>query len=421
MRPNDETMYNGSTVVNEEQPQVENNGKKKPSWATIGLGAATGILMGAGAIYAATASKGDEEPVANAEKEEPTDQQLAENVEETTTETVETVETVTTEVAQAAPAVHHVTPAVVGHVAVADVTPGMSFSDAFEEARAEVGPGGLFYWRGGIYCTYTKEEWDSMSDAQKHQFASKVNPQYGVSDIHVAQITEEHPEIYITANEVHIHDDGYTITDPDEPLVYVGSEEGVFDGKDVSIDHIIYDGHKGAIVDYKDENEHDFAVVDMNDNENVDNGEILDLETGELLATDFTPLENQGDGEGEVEDVPATPEDDLADNKEDTPEADKVVNDGEPEVNYLGEGDVVIAGKEAHVDAYTVDGHQAAIIDFKDEDSHDVAAIDFNDNLNLDNGEAMDMETGELLNSDLTAITTSTDDIAEITDQPVDL
>ncbi len=48
----------------------------------------------------------------------------------------------------------------------------MCFNDAFAAARAEVGPNGVFEWRGGVYGTYYAEEWDNFSDEYKEEFAS---------------------------------------------------------------------------------------------------------------------------------------------------------------------------------------------------------------------------------------------------------
>lgn len=63
---------------------------------------------------------------------------------------------------------------------VAHVNDSMSFEDAFASAREDVGPGGVFYWHGGIYGTYYKEEWDSMSAEEKSEFgdlASNMFPE----------------------------------------------------------------------------------------------------------------------------------------------------------------------------------------------------------------------------------------------------
>ena len=440
MRPNDETIYGDSTILDENQPQVENDSKKKPAWATIGLGAATGILMGAGAIYAATSKAADTEETTPAGNEEANMALPEENTEESATSPAENEATVapeateTPQVTAAAPSVNHEAPAFVGHVEVASVTPGTSFADAFAEARAEVGPGGVFHWRGGIYNTYTQEEWNSMSDAQKHQFASRINPEYSVSDIKISEITVEHPQVYVNADEVHIYGQG----EDDVHLIgYLGDEDVIIDDQNVNIEHFTIDGHQAAIINYEDENEHSIAILDKNGNGTIDDGEAMDLVTGDLLTADLTPLaveENSDDASEPASPVapeaPVTPdvaENDMAESDESVAANEEkegetiAASDETPEATYHGEADVMLDGKEAHVEAYTVNGHQAAIVSFKDEDTHDIAIVDTNDNEELDDGEAMDLETGDLLNSDLSPMAPSTDDLAEVTDQTCDL
>ena len=53
----------------------------------------------------------------------------------------------------------------------------LSFSQAFGEARDEVGPGGLFIWQGNIYNTFTKEEWQGLSLSQRQEFLADVGYQ----------------------------------------------------------------------------------------------------------------------------------------------------------------------------------------------------------------------------------------------------
>lgn len=48
----------------------------------------------------------------------------------------------------------------------------MSFNEAFAVARKEVGPNGVFEWRGNVYGTYYSEEWDNLSDDYKEQFGN---------------------------------------------------------------------------------------------------------------------------------------------------------------------------------------------------------------------------------------------------------
>lgn len=49
-----------------------------------------------------------------------------------------------------------------------------SFSSAFENARKLQGPGGLFEYKGELYNTYFKEEWDSMSIEEKNDYYAQI-------------------------------------------------------------------------------------------------------------------------------------------------------------------------------------------------------------------------------------------------------
>lgn len=59
---------------------------------------------------------------------------------------------------------------------VAEVNQEGTFKEAFDAARAQVGPGGVFEWRGQWYNTYTAEEWTGMEPAGKEDYATLVKP-----------------------------------------------------------------------------------------------------------------------------------------------------------------------------------------------------------------------------------------------------
>ncbi len=48
----------------------------------------------------------------------------------------------------------------------------LSFSQAFAQARATLGAGGVFYWHGGVYGTYYATEWNAMTPAEQHEFTA---------------------------------------------------------------------------------------------------------------------------------------------------------------------------------------------------------------------------------------------------------
>ena len=60
-------------------------------------------------------------------------------------------------------------------IRVAQVNDDMTFSQAFAEARQQVGPGGVFEWHGKVYGTYYKNEWDQMSGQERAEWQAKVD------------------------------------------------------------------------------------------------------------------------------------------------------------------------------------------------------------------------------------------------------
>ena len=100
----------------------------KETWKPVTIGGVTGILMGAGAMYGVQAMASGNEAIAVEEE----------------------------------------------GLRVATVSDELSFGKAFDAARAEVGPGGVFRWRGHIYNTYTEAEWKAMSADNRQLFANQV-------------------------------------------------------------------------------------------------------------------------------------------------------------------------------------------------------------------------------------------------------
>lgn len=159
---NEETILQGQTMANGNE--IPNNEQSKTSaWKQVSIGGVAGILMGAGAMYAADVYAAGKEEVS---AEDPTAAQP------------ETVK-------------------------VAEVSDDMSFKEAFDTAREQVGAGGVFRWHGGIYNTYTADEWNAMSDAEKGDFAELVKPEVSAADIDANQITEATPDVHV---HVHVHE-----------------------------------------------------------------------------------------------------------------------------------------------------------------------------------------------------------------------
>ena len=141
MATNEETNFVTGNIQTKEEKKKTNQNEN--GWQSVTVGGVTGILMGAGAMYAAEAfaSSAAQEDITTDREEEP-----------------------------------------LSHVAtnglkVAEVDQNLSFGEAFEAARNAVGPGGVFHWHGGIYNTYRLDEWNAMTAGERAQFAQQVQPE----------------------------------------------------------------------------------------------------------------------------------------------------------------------------------------------------------------------------------------------------
>lgn len=135
---------------------------------------------------------------------------------------------------------------------VAEVDQSLSFSEAFAAARAEVGPGGVFEWHGGVYGTYTADEWNNMSTAEHNQFAhlsqAAINDAVAHHTYHPVDVTHNtHNTHNVVDDDDDLDDDGDVTIIDDEDVEIVGG-----DG-DVAID-----------------DDHDVIMVDVDDDTSID-------------------------------------------------------------------------------------------------------------------------------------------------------
>ena len=156
MKTNDETVYGPVS-----QPKKEEK-KQSQGWKTVSLGGVTGILMGGAGMYAANAYGAEGDTIEDLQTEEQAEVQETAN-----------------------------------GIKVAEVDQSMSFGEAFEAARQEVGAGGVFHWHGGIYNTYTAAEWNSMTPEEHNQFSQQVQPEI--------RKEEQHP--YTVHHDTGLHHD----------------------------------------------------------------------------------------------------------------------------------------------------------------------------------------------------------------------
>lgn len=184
------------------------------------------------------------------------------------------------------------------------VTDGMSFAEAFDAARAEVGPGGVFEWHGNIYSTYTSHEWASMDDAARSEYADSIHwdgptHEYVPQSHHHASHAQSHHENahqaaaapHQQAQEPQNEEDD--IDDDDIQVEIIGVEHQNIDGEHDSI--VGTASVNGQSVFYIDidgqDDEFEQLVLDTNENHQLDNTDAaIDISSQHLSVSEFQQM-----------------------------------------------------------------------------------------------------------------------------------
>ena len=210
-----------------------------------------------------------------------------------------------------------------GNVPVAhNVSDDMSFQDAFDSARLEVGAGGVFEWHGYIYSTYTADEWNSMSQAERDDYASHFNWQGDIpesaqtgasqasddvavvsaSPSHTATPQGEGPDYAATAGtheaeEVVITDDDLmadTSSDDDMDVQVLGVQHD--DENNVNVATAVVDGNDALLVDIDNDNVFDVIAIDSNHDSSFSDEEMFDISSQNITVGDAAMAVNPTDG-----------------------------------------------------------------------------------------------------------------------------
>ena len=269
------TMNNPTTESTELQNTKNNNEKSSPRlWQSVLIGGIPGILIGAG-VQSAIA--GPSTPDGGGHQGD------GDNGGEITSEN----------------------PQEVAEVQVANsVTDDMSYSEAFAAARNEVGPGGAFVWHGNVYGTYRGDdaEWQEMSAEERAEHSQAI-------------LSQVHPVPYTpTENEptIEVVEDNTPAAAPEEAeggqedevdIHIVGVEQGqTEDGTLITVGYGAVDGQYAEFVDTDGDGEVDTVLIDHNDNQQLDEGEIHGV-SGSGLTIDDMVAEAQANTAAAVDDA----------------------------------------------------------------------------------------------------------------------
>lgn len=213
-----------------------------------------------------------------------------------------------------------------GEVPVAtSVNDDMSFTDAFNAAREEVGSGGVFEWHGYIYSTFTDDEWDSMSEAEREEYGSHFNWTPDESDDITASVASDvdTDDVEVTvdgpADEPYAQEDVADVEPAggNDPNLVDASDVVDVDDPEVEVLGVIHDDETGAniggmlvgdqqvvLVDVDNDQAFDVMVADVDNNGTITDNEVIDISAHGITVDqlgglhDCNPDMNADDGMG---------------------------------------------------------------------------------------------------------------------------
>lgn len=288
---NEDTVYDNSRVNAAEGENNENAtaetlaeekettpaAKKGMAWKSASVGAGTGILLGTVASFVTTNAIADDGGSAHAEG------------------IIDEGDSQADVSSQPAWADDEVSVAT-------SVNDDMSFSEAFAAARAEVGSGGAFEWRGGVYGTYTADEWNNMSAEERAEynehFSWSSHTSTSSASAETAEaVTDDSGDDVTPSDDMTPGNDendvnpdngengGETIAnnDPAETIDVIESTPEIeilgvsYDEElDVNVGNMTIDGEEVVLIDV-DGGDFDYLVADLDHNQQITEDEIFDI------------------------------------------------------------------------------------------------------------------------------------------------
>lgn len=263
------------------EDKKEKTTKGGAKWQEVVIGGVTGIALGASStLLMGSASATASIPEENTETTEPEAQEPVDN----------------------------------GYAPMAsNVNDDMSFNEAFAAARAEVGPGGVFEWHGGLYGTYYASEWNAMDDAARNEYYNTV-PWHSASHHHTAHNTTDNPENHHTEtvvenvesedehSETNAGSNGGSGETVDADIEIIGVEHANLDGEhDSIIGAASVNGQAVYFVDIDGtDDQFDVMIADLNGNSEIEDNEVFDITDQNMSVSHFEQLADaSGNGGGE--------------------------------------------------------------------------------------------------------------------------
>ena len=252
--------------------QVNAGGESSVNWRKVIIGGVAGVALGAAASYAVAQNVDVDDLLENSD--DPDTQEPQDEPQETQDEPQET---------QDEPQVE---PQDEPQVELQDYD-DMSFGEAFAAARAELGPGEVFEWRGAEFSTYTKEEWDEVYPPQEDEPEPLVIHDEGDFNVDDVIVNVEDP--VVIEEPVNVYNGPVTIIQAGGDVTII--EGGVDIEQEIEVDQSVSNNEVNVIEDGKGDVKISLADVEQEQEIDVDN------EVPEQEVDDPVIPEDTGDGQ----------------------------------------------------------------------------------------------------------------------------
>ena len=246
---------------------------------------------------------------------------------------------------------------------VAQVDDDKAFAEAFADARAQVGPGGVFEWHGKVYGTFYKDEWDQMSAEERAEWQSKVDYN-DLRDENEAQQYAQHQDTQAQepVQNANVHQTSQS--QEQEPAVEIADIRKVDVDGNGQLDTVVELNNGVMFADLDHNGVADVAAADVNGDE------VADVRAENIVmpqAPDGTTSVSQQSGGNDDVDV---------------------------HVIEVGQADLDGNGMAENVALVEIDGNEVMLVDIDHDNVADVMITDMNGNGQIDGNEIVDI-TGE--------------------------
>ncbi|MFI3295390.1 MAG: hypothetical protein R3Y19_05160 [Rikenellaceae bacterium] len=276
---------------------MKKNKKTDSSWKRISIGGISGILFGAAATFAkaspslaASPNITPIDPLVDDHSDQEEDYATMNEAVDQDNSYIqeEEVEVQTTQ-----------------QIPLAVIDQNSSFSEAFAEAREQVGSGGVFQWQGAFYSTYYAEEWEELTPEEQNQISNHYgyaldeqddqsytaqSGQNAMDDDVVVEAATSGAGFSGEANEEYYAQE-YDTADKNGVDVQI-LEVSTIDTEDgaMNLAYAEVDGEQIMILDVDNDGVFDLVGGDYNGDGEVSDNEIEDISSEGLLVDDLREM-----------------------------------------------------------------------------------------------------------------------------------